>query len=335
MRYFKPLATAALVASLMGTAAHAETLRYAFQGTLNQLDPYTLNETFTLGSHGNVYEGLTRRAGDLAIEPALAERWEVMEPNRWRFYLRKGVKFHNGNDFTADDVVFSADRVRSEGSDLKTRINADVKVVKVDDHTVDFILPAPNPILHYEWDTWYIMDKEWTEANDAVAVTSASDTTPNHAALNANGTGPYKVMSHEAGVKTVYERNENWWDTPDCNIETVEFTPIGSDATRIAALLSGELDMVYPVPVQDIKRVNDNEGTRALTGPELRTIFLGMDQMRDELLYSNVKGKNPFKDQRVRQAFYQAIDIEAGFLDPLAQGAYLYALVTHRTLREA
>jgi hypothetical protein len=99
MRYFKPLATAALVASLMGTAAHAETLRYAFQGTLNQLDPYTLNETFTLGSHGNVYEGLTRRAGDLAIEPALAERWEVMEPNRWRFYLRQGVKFHNGNDF--------------------------------------------------------------------------------------------------------------------------------------------------------------------------------------------------------------------------------------------
>ena len=311
MRYFKPLATAALVASLMGTAAHAETLRYAFQGTLNQLDPYTLNETFTLGSHGNVYEGLTRRAGDLAIEPALAERWEVMEPNRWRFYLRKGVKFHNGNDFTADDVVFSADRARSEGSDLKTRINADVKVVKVDDHTVDFILPAPNPILHYEWDTWYIMDKEWTEANDAVAVTSASDTTPNHAALNANGTGPYKVMSHEAGVKTVYERNENWWDTPDGNIETVEFTPIGSDATRIAALLSGELDMVYPVPVQDIKRVNDNEGTRALTGPELRTIFLGMDQKRDELLYSDVKGKNPFKDVRVRKAFYQAIDMDA------------------------
>ncbi|WP_349358346.1 ABC transporter substrate-binding protein [Stappia sp.] len=311
MRYFKPLAAAALAASLMGTAASAETLRYAFQGTLNQLDPYSLNETFTLGSLGNVYEGLTRRAPDLTIEPALAERWEVMEPNRWRFYLRQGVTFHNGNPFTADDVVFSADRVRSEGSDLTTRIGADVEVVKVDDYTVDFILPGPNPILHYEWDTWYIMDKEWTEENGAVAVTSASDTTPNHAALNANGTGPYKVASHESGVRTVYEKNENWWDTHDGNIDTVEFTPIGSDATRIAALLSGELDMVYPVPVQDIKRVNDNEGTKALTGPELRTIFLGFDQKRDELLYSDVKGKNPFKDVRVRKAFYQAIDIEA------------------------
>lgn len=311
MRIKTTVATAALAATLMGTAASAETLRYAFQGTLNQLDPYTLNETFTLGSHGNVYEGLTRRAPDLTIEPALAESWEVVEPNRWRFHLRKGVKFHNGNDFTADDVVFSAERVRSEGSDLSSRIGADVKVEKVDDHTVDFVLTGPNPILHYEWDTWYIMDKEWTEANNAVKVTSASDTTPNHAALNANGTGSFKIVSHEAGVKTVFEKNENWWDKAKGNIDRVEFTPIGSDATRVAALLSGELDMVYPIPVQDIKRVNDNAGTKALTGPELRTIFLGFDQKRDELLYSNVKGKNPFQDVRVRKAFYQAIDINA------------------------
>jgi len=302
---------AALIATVSGSAVHAETLKYAFQGTLNALDPYSLNETFTLSTLGNTYEGLTRRGEDLSIEPALAESWEVLEPTRWRFHLRKDVKFHNGSDFTAEDVAFSVDRVRSEGSDLTTRVPSDVKVEIVDDHTVDFVLSDPNPILHYEWDTFYIMDKEWTTENDAVKVTSASDTTPNHAALHANGTGPFKIASHEAGVKTVFEKNDGWWDTPAHNLDSVEFTPIGSDATRVAALLSGEMDMVYPIPVQDIKRINDNAGTVALTGPELRTIFLGMDQMRDELLYSSVKGKNPLKDVRVRKAFYQAIDIEA------------------------
>ncbi|PVB60034.1 ABC transporter substrate-binding protein [Labrenzia sp. 011] len=303
-------ATALLVAGSC-TAVQAETLKFAFQGTLNALDPYSLNETFTLSSLGNTYEGLTRRAADLSIEPGLAERWEIVEPNRWRFYLRKGVKFHNGGDFTAEDVAFSVDRVRSEGSDLATRVPADAKVEIVDDYTVDFVLTGPNPILHYEWDTFYIMDKEWTTEHDAVRVTSASDTAANYAALHANGTGPFKITSHEAGVKTVFEKNDDWWDEATHNLDTVEFTPISSDATRVAALLSGELDMVYPIPVQDIKRVNDNAGTIALTGPELRTIFLGMDQMRDELLYSDVKGKNPFKDARVRKAVYQAIDIEA------------------------
>ncbi len=289
------------------------TFRYAFQGTLQSLDPYTLNETFTLGTLGNVYEGLTRRGPNLEILPALAESWEVVEPTRWRFHLRDDVTFHNGNPFTAEDVVFSANRVRAEGSDLTTRIPADAEFVAVDDHTVDVVLSQPNPILHYEWDTWGIMDKEWAEANDSVAVTSASDESPRYASLNANGTGPFRITSHQPGVKTAFEANEDWWDWENrkFNIDSVEFTPIASDATRVAALLSGELDLVYPIPVQDIRRVESNPGTNALTGPELRTIFLGFDQMRDELLYSDVEGKNPFKDERVRKAFYQAIDMEA------------------------
>ena len=143
------------IAAAIAVPAQGATFRFAFQGDLKSLDPYSLNESFSLGVLGNVYEGLTKRGPNLEIIPGLAERWEIVEPTRWRFYLRKGVKFQNGEDFTADDVVFSADRSRMPGSDLKTRIQpADTKVVKIDDYTVDFVLPSPNPILHYEWDTW-------------------------------------------------------------------------------------------------------------------------------------------------------------------------------------
>ncbi|MEP3274975.1 MAG: ABC transporter substrate-binding protein [Stappiaceae bacterium] len=295
---------------MLVSQAHANTLKYAFQGPLNQLDPYSLNETFTLTTLSNVYEGLIRRGPDLKIEPALAESWEMLEPTRWRFYLRKGVSFHNGNAFTADDVAFSADRIRSAQSGLTDRLDPAVKVDIVDDYTVDFISPTPNPILYYNWSSWFIMDKEWAEENKAVDVTSASDKNQNFAAFHANGTGPFRIVEHEAGVRTIFKKYEAWWDTPEHNLSAVEFIPVLSSPTRVAALLSSELDLIYPVPVQDLSRIEANEGTRTLTGPELRTIFLGMDQYRDELLYSNIKGKNPFKDNRVRQAVMLAIDID-------------------------
>src|SRR6266478_8818203 len=292
--------TVSIVAFAM--PASAQTLRYANQGELKSLDPYTLNETTTHAHVGQVYEGLIARDKDLKIIPALAESWETLEPTRWRFHLRKGVKFQNGDPFTADDVVFSADRVRAKSSNLQTVLAADAKVVKVDDYTVDFILTSPNPILNSQWDTWYIMDKKWAEANNSVAPTPVAATSPSFASLHANGTGPFTVESHEPGVKTVYKANPNWWRKPEHNLKEIVFTPIAFDATRVAALLSGEVDVIEPVPIQDITRVNASAGASVLTGPELRTIFLGMDQVRDELLYSNVKGKNPFKDIRVREA---------------------------------
>ena len=290
--------------------ASAQTLRYANQGDLKSLDPYTLNETTTHAHLGHVYEGLIARDKDLKIIPALAESWETPEPTRWRFHLRKGVKFHNGDPFTADDVVFSADRVRAAGSNLQTRIAKDAKVVKVDDYTVDFILTSPNPILHSQWDTWYIMDKKWAEANNATAPTPQAATTPSFASLNENGTGPFKIESHQPGVKTVFKANPDWWRKPEHNLKEIVFTPISSDATRVAALLSGEVDVIEPVPLQDIARVDSSPNAQVLKGPEIRTIFLGMDQVRDELLYSSVKSKNPFKDVRVREAFFKAIDVE-------------------------
>ncbi len=309
----RTLAAALAVGTVLAVPVQAKEIKFAFQGTLNSFDPYNLNETFHLGTQGNIYEGLIRRGADMSIEPALAVKWEVLEPTRWRFHLRKGVKFHNGNAFNADDVLFSAARVRAEGSDLKTRIAPDTKVMKVDDYTVDFITTKPNPILHFEWGTWYIMDKEWAEKNNAVSPQNVGGDQENYATRHANGTGPFMLQSHESGVKTIAVVNPNWWDNSnkEHNLTKVVFTPIGSDATRVAALLSGQVDMAYPIPVQDQKRVAGNAGTSMLVGPEMRTIFLGMDQHSDELLHSSVKGKNPFKDRRVREAFFRAIDIKA------------------------
>jgi peptide/nickel transport system substrate-binding protein len=305
------LALGAALAVSATAAVQAKELKFAFQGTLTSWDPYRLNETFTLGTMGNVYEGLIHRRADMVIEPALAESWEIMEPTRWRFHLRKGVKFHNGNDFNADDVVFSATRVRAEGSDLKTRISADTKAIKVDDYTVDFVSNNPNPIIFSEWGTWYIIDKEWATANNAVTPQNVGGKEENYLTRHANGTGPFTMISHEAGVKTTFKPNPNWWGEKKHNLTSVTYTPVGQDATRVAALLSGQVNMAYPIPVQDQARVNSASNASVLIGPELRTIFIGMDQFRDELLHSSVKGKNPLKDKRVREAIFHAIDIKA------------------------
>jgi len=302
--------TFAVLCGIGASDGPTKTLRFAAQGGLNSLDPYALNETFSQGTLANVMEGLIKRDENLKIVPGLAERWEQLDAKHWRFHLRRGVRFHDGAPFTADDVVFSAERARGPNSQIRGRIPADAQVVKVDDYTVDFILTAPNPILNYEWETWLIFSKSWAEANGAVHVQPASATALNPSALKANGTGPFMIASHEPGTRTVFKRNPNWWGKTQHNLSDVVLQAIPADATRVAALLSGDLDLIDPVPVQDVERIRQSEIADALVKPELRTMFLNMDSFRDELLYSNVKGKNPFKDARVRKAFYQAIDIE-------------------------
>src|SRR3990172_3260164 len=156
-----------------------------------------------------------------------------------------------------------------------------------------------------------MMSKKWSEANGAAKRVDKRKGIENTASFKANGTGPFRLKSRDPGVRTVLVRNLNYWDKVETNVDEVILTPIGNDATRVAALLSGEIDMMQPVPLQDIPRLSASPNLKVMVGPEMRTIFLGMDQSRAELLFSNVKGKNPFKDQRVRQAFYQAIDIES------------------------
>jgi peptide/nickel transport system substrate-binding protein len=155
------------------------------------------------------------------------------------------------------------------------------------------------------------MSKKWCEENRATQPVDKRKGVENTASFKANGTGPYRLRSREPSIRTTLQRNPSYWGKIEGNVQEVVFTPIGNPSTRVAALLSGEIDMMEPVPVQDIARISANPNLKVLQGPELRTIFLGMDQSRNELLFSNVKGKNPFKDKRVRQAFYQAIDVNA------------------------
>ncbi|MCU0926181.1 MAG: ABC transporter substrate-binding protein [Hydrogenophaga sp.] len=308
---FKTTRTAGLVAAALVTAAaaSAQTVRIGNQGDALSMDPHSLNETTQLSVVGNVYEPLVGRDQNLRLTPRLATSWKQITPNVWRFELRKGVTFHDGKPFTADDVVFSLARGAGEGSDMRSYTNDIKEVRKVNSHAVDIETKAPFPILPDVLTFFYMMSKAWSEENQATRPVDRRKGVENAASFRANGTGPYRLRERQPNVKTTFVRNGAYWGKIEGNVVNVEYTPIGNDSTRVAALLSGQVDVIEPVPVQDLARINASGKTKVLQGPELRTIFLGMDQKRDELLYSSVKGKNPFKDRRVRQAFYQAIDI--------------------------
>lgn len=308
----KKTLSAALVAGalvVMG-AASAQTVRIGNQGDALSMDPHSLNESLQLSVTGNIYEPLVTRDKDLKLVPALATSWQQTSPTVWRFELRRGVQFHDGKPFTADDVIFSIARAAGEGSDMRSYTNDVKDVRKLGDHVVEIETKTPFPILPDVFSFLYIMSKQWSEENQATRPVDRRKGIENAASFRANGTGPYRLRERQPNVKTSFVRNGNYWGTIEGNVINVEYTPIGNDATRVAALLSGQVDVIEPVPVQDVARVNASGKAKVLQGPELRWIFLGMDQKRDELLYSSVKGKNPFKDKRVRQAFYQAIDID-------------------------
>jgi len=295
--------------SLSGFAA-AQTLRWASQGDPQTMDPHSQNESMTNMMNGQVYERLVTRDRKLALAPSLAASWEQVNATTWRFKLRQGVKFHDGSPFSADDVVFSIKRGQEPTSQINNYAARVGEPVKIDDYTVEFRLASVNPIFLEHLDTLWIMSKSWCEKHKVMKPLDFKNKEETFAAMNANGTGPYMLASRAPGVKTVYKRNPNWWGKHEGNVQDIVFTPIANDATRLAALVSGEIDFVLDPAPRDVPRLRNTAGVKIIDGPENRIVFIGLDQQRDELLYGSVKGKNPFKDARVRRALYQVIDIE-------------------------
>jgi peptide/nickel transport system substrate-binding protein len=301
----------ALAALLVVLPVEAVNLRWAAQNDILTFDPHSQNHATTNTMVMHVYEALTRYDRSYKVEPSLATDWKEISPTQWRFNLRKGVKFHDGSPFTADDVVFSFGRILQPQGTMQVYVSGIKEVKKVDDYTVEFLLSGPNPILLRNIIDFRIMSKPWSEKNRSQNIQDYKSREETYASRNANGTGPYILKGWEPDQRIVFAANPDWWGKRDGNVTDVVYTPIKADATRVSALLSGDVDMVTDLPTQDVERLRKNDKLKVLDGHEVRTIFIGMDQHNDELQYSSVKGKNPFKDVRVRRALNMAVDREA------------------------
>lgn len=301
----------ALALAVSAGMASAETLRWARVADALTLDPHSQNEgpTSTLLHH--MYETLVRRATDGSLEPRLATEWFIHpdDPTVWVLKLREGVTFHDGSPFTAEDVVFSMDRVRHESSGFRALHTAVTGAEAVDDYTVHIQMAGPSPLYVQNLTNFFIMDSGWAEANDVVAPQNFAAGEENYAVRNANGTGPYRLVSRDPEVRTVLQHFEGHWDAAP-QVTEVVYTPIAEAATRVAALLSGEVDVVQDVPVQDIARLEQTDGITVATGPENRNIFFSYDQTSERLISANVED-NPFSHPEIREAMALALDRDA------------------------
>jgi peptide/nickel transport system substrate-binding protein len=304
----------ALVAG-MPVADAKNTLRWSSQGDALTADPHSQNEGPTNAASLNIYDPLIRRNAKSELEPSLAVSWKVVKPEVWEFKLRANVKFQDGSPFTADDVVFSINRAKHPASDFKGYLDSVVEVKKIDNNTVHIVTKGPNPILPNQLTQVSIMSKAWAEKHKVEKPADYKNKEETYAIRNAMGTGPYILKKRDPGIETIMERNPNWWGwkTPQGggNVDEIIYKPIKNAATRVAALLSGEIDFLLDPPVQDVDKIKRDPKLKVTTTPQIRSIFFGLDVGSKELRFSDVKGKNPFSDKRVRQAIQLAIDVQA------------------------
>lgn len=340
---------AVLLATVLGGAqlpsvSFAETFRWASTTDPQTMDPHAVNAAPVTSFLNNVYEGLVRRDKSMKIEPSLAESWEPLTGESeigWRFHLRQDVTFQNGAAFDADDVLFSYERASSEQSDVRSWFAPVSSVRVVDPHTIDFLTTAPNPLFPDSIANFMILDRDWAVDNGAERPARDSE---NFATRNTNGTGPFSLAGRDPGVETRLVPNPDWWGAVEHNITEAIFTPIGNPATGLAALLSGEIDMISPVPLQDAAQVEGRDGFKILEGLETRVIVLGFGHKKDALSYGTAaKEGNPFQSKAVREAVWRAIDVDTidrvimrGKAEPVSQllppGLSGYSQATHERL---
>ncbi|AOS77849.1 ABC transporter substrate-binding protein [Hydrogenophaga intermedia] len=292
----------------------AKTFKWTSASDIPTWDIHSQNNALANGIHAAVYESLVYyNSRTFKPEPLLATGWNQVSPTQLRLTLRTGVKFHDGSDFTADDAVFSLQRAMAPTSNFTPYIQGIDRVVKVNNNTIDIFTKGPNPVLVNQLTELRMMSKAWAEKNNSTAPKDIKTQDENFAHRNAMGTGPFVLKEWAQDQKMVLTRHPNWWGkgSTETNVTEVVYTPVKATATRMAALLSGEVDFVLDPSPQDLPRLRQDGNLKVMDGVENRTIFFGMDQHRDELVGSNIKGKNPLKDVRVRKALYQAIDMNA------------------------
>ncbi len=303
----------ALLLLLAGTA-HAATLRIASAFDPQTMDPHALALLYHSRVAYQVYDSLVGRDEAFKLEPALALSWQSLDgAKRWRFKLRPDVKFHDGSVMHADDVVFSIERALAKTSQRAFQLKGVTGARKVDALTVDLLLEAPDAVLPEKLQYISIMSKAWCVQHGVALPQDFNGKQETHAVRHANGTGPFKLVRYEPDVRTVLQRHAGWWgrgDKRNGNVDEVHFVAIKSDATRLAALASGEVDLVLDPPFQDIERLQREARLKVTSVPDLGQQYFTFDQSRDELEGSDVTGRNPFKDRRVRQAVWHALNVD-------------------------
>lgn len=312
----KQLFLSLLVAGSLGVVSHAalaeNVVRWATDADIPTLDPDAYASTKALTFQNHIYESLVQRDNDLKIQPWLALSWQQIDDTTLRFKLREGVKFHNGDELTSEDVVASVARVTDPASGIRANASTIKDAVAVDKYTVDIHLVKKTGIAINELTGVMIMDKKWLSEHNALKPTDISQGTEGYATNNTNGTGPFILQSRQRDTQMVLVRNPDWWNAAagTTNIDKIIFKPISSDATRLSGLLAGEYDLVTSVPLQDIQRLQNNPAVQLQVSPSLRVDYLALN-MRDTLNAKNAKAENPLKDIRVRQSLYMAINREA------------------------
>lgn len=297
------LITAVMVSASI-TSASAESIRWARAGDAITMDPHAQNEGPTHTLNHQIYDSLVQRDMSGAMIPSLATEWAALSenPNVWRFKLRQNVTFHNGAAFDSEDVVFSINRAMADGSEMKELLSSVQDVRAVDAYTVDIETKGANPLLVNNLTNMFMMDKSWSEANDVMTPHDVAKGETNFATMNTNGTGAFMLVSRAVDEKTVLKANPNYWgkDIYPNQVTEIIYTPIQSSATRVAALLSGDVDLIQDVPVQDLGRVESSSGLKLATAAQNRVIFFGVNTT-----------KGPTADLRVRQAMNIAINRDA------------------------
>ena len=308
-----------LLAFVIATAtpAQAATLRIATAFDPQTMDPHALALLYQTRVVFQVYDCLVYRDEKLKLEPGLATSWEMSQPHVWRFHLRAGVKFHDGTPFSADDVVFSIGRAMGGTSQRSFALKGLLAVKKIDPLTVDFELANADAVWPEKLWLVAMISKPWAQKHEVEKAQDFNGKQETFAVRNANGTGPFRLDSYQPDVRTILKRNPQWWganeksaSTRNGNVDEAIFVSIKSDATRLAALASGEVDLVLDPPFQDVERLKKDPQLTVLSTSDLGTQYFTFDQARDELIQGDVKDRNPFKDRRVRQAVAQALNIE-------------------------